>query len=482
MRTRITNNWKTLDWWVTLLYTIMVLAGWISIYAASYNFDDVSLFDLTTRAGKQLLWIGLAFGLGAIIMLIETRTFESLAPAIYMGMLLLLLLTIVIAPDVKGSRSWLVLGPVSIQPAEFGKFATALMLAWLFNNYGFTLQKAKNMIKAFLVFVVPVLLIIMQKETGTALVYMSLVIMLYREGLSGLFMVSGLCAILFFVLGVKYGETPYGSANLGVALVLFLIGLLQVGMFAFYAKNKIASRIALGTLVGVTLKGVGVNTFNPINFTWLMLFVSCAGLLYSLLLFLQSKLSRYLVIMAFSLGFIGFIFSVDYAFHEILQPHQRVRIEVSLGMKEDLRGAGYNVNQAKIAIGSGGIWGKGLLNGTQTKLKYVPEQDTDFIFCTIGEEEGFVGSVGVLMLFLTLILRLIFLAERQRSNFTRVYGYCVVSIFLFHLLVNVGMVLGLVPVIGIPLPFFSYGGSSLWSFSILLFIFLRLDASRLEHY
>ncbi len=333
-----------------------------------------------------------------------------------------------------------------------------------------------------MIFVVPALLIIMQKETGTALVYMSLVIMLYREGLSGLFMVSGLCAILFFVLGVKYGETPFGSDNLGVALVLFLVGMLQAGMLAFYAKNKIASRITLAVVAGVALIGVGVNTFQPIDFTWLMLGVACAGVLYSLLLFLQSKLSRYLVIMAFSVGFIGFIFSVDYAFHEILKPYQRVRIEVALGMKDDLRGAGYNVNQAKIAIGSGGVWGKGLLNGTQTKLKYVPEQDTDFIFCTIGEEEGFVGAVAVLLLFLTLVLRLIFLAERQRSNFTRVYGYCVVSILLFHLLVNIGMVLGLVPVIGIPLPFFSYGGSSLWSFSILLFIFLRLDASRLEHY
>ncbi len=482
MRTRDTNILKNLDWWMVLLFTVMVLCGLVSIYAASFSYDNVGVFDLSTRAGKQLLWIGLSFIVGMVIMLVDTRTFETLARPAYIAMLLLLLITIVIAPDVKGSRSWLVMGPVSIQPAEFGKFTTALMLAWLFNNYGFNLTKAKSLFQAVAVFVVPILFIIMQKETGTALVYMAMIIALYREGMSGLIMISGLCAILFFVLGVKYSDTPLGTANLGIALVLFLISYINALMLRFHARNKNASWILLGTLTGVTIISGVINHFYPINFTWVGLFMTMIAATYSVLLFLHTRLSKYFYIALFTIGSIGFIFSVDYAFNNILQPHQKVRIEVSLGMKDDLRGAGYNVNQAKIAIGSGGIWGKGMLNGTQTKLKYVPEQDTDFIFCTIGEEEGFVGSVGVLLLFMIFILRLLFLAERQRSTFSRVYGYCVASIFMFHLMVNVGMVLGLVPVIGIPLPFFSYGGSSLWSFAILLFIFLRLDASRLEHY
>ncbi len=482
MRTRDTNILKNLDWWTVLLFGVMVLCGLVSIYAASYSYDSVGVFDLGTRAGKQMLWIGLAFIVGMLIMLVDTRLFETLARPAYLGMLLLLLITIVIAPDVKGSRSWLVLGPVSIQPAEFGKFTTSLMLAWLFNNYGFNLSKAKSLFQAMAVFVVPILLIIMQKETGTALVYMAMIIALYREGMSGLIMISGLCAILFFVLGVKYSETPLGTANLGIALVLFLISYINALMLRLHARNKNASWILLGILTVIATISCVINHFFPINFTWVGMLMAIIAGAYSVMLYLYNRFSKYFYIALFTFASIGFIFSVDYAFNNILQPHQKVRIEVSLGMKDDLRGAGYNVNQAKIAIGSGGLWGKGMLNGTQTKLKYVPEQDTDFIFCTIGEEEGFVGSVGVLLLFLIFILRLLFLAERQRSTFSRVYGYCVASIFMFHLMVNVGMVLGLVPVIGIPLPFFSYGGSSLWSFSILLFIFLRLDASRLEQY
>ncbi|MEG1905051.1 MAG: rod shape-determining protein RodA, partial [Bacteroidales bacterium] len=387
-----------------------------------------------------------------------------------------------IAPDVKGSRSWLVLGPVSIQPAEFGKFATALMLAWLFNTYNFVLTKPKNFLKAVLVILLPVLLIIMQRETGSALVYLSFVLVLYREGMSGLVMIGGLCAILFFIIGVKFGDVEFGSGDLGTSLVLQMIMLLEAGMLYFYARNKKAAWIVLGILALSGAIAATVYLWIPVNFVYVGLALCVAGLIYLIVLFLQTRYSHYLIIGAFSLAFIAFLFSVDYAFDRILEPHQQIRIKVALGMEEDLQGAGYNVNQAKIAIGSGGLLGKGLLNGTQTKLKYVPEQDTDFIFCTIGEEEGFVGSVAVLLLFLVLILRLIHLAERQRSVFARVYGYCVISVFLFHLMVNVGMVIGLCPVIGIPLPFFSYGGSGLWSFSILLFIFLRLDADRLEHY
>ena len=482
MRTREINIWRSVDWWVVAIYAVMVFAGWVSIYAASYNFDHTSIFDMASRSGKQLMWIGLAFCLGAIILMIESRTFDTLAPLIYGVMLATLIVTIFVAPDVKGSRSWLVLGPVSIQPAEFGKFATALMLGWLFNTYNFVLTKPKNFMKAVMIILLPVLLIIMQRETGSALVYLSFVLVLYREGMSGLVMIAGLSAILFFVIGVKFGDVELGGGDLGTSMVLQMIMLLQAGMLYFYAKNKKAAWVVLAVMAVLGAATATIHLWIPVNFVYVGLGLCAAGLVYLVVLFLQTRYSHYLIIGVFSMAFVAFLFSVDYAFDKILEPHQQIRIKVALGMEEDLQGAGYNVNQAKIAIGSGGLLGKGLLNGTQTKLKYVPEQDTDFIFCTIGEEEGFVGSVFVLLLFLVLILRLLHLAERQRSVFARVYGYCVISVFLFHLMVNVGMVIGLCPVIGIPLPFFSYGGSGLWSFSILLFIFLRLDAGRLEHY
>lgn len=482
MRSREINVWRSLDWWVVALYAVLVFAGWVSIYAASYNFDDVSIFDMASRSGKQLMWITLAFGLGGMIMMIEARSFETLAPLMYFVMIGVLILTIFIAPDVKGSRSWLVLGPVSIQPAEFGKFVCALMLGWLINTYNFRLTQPKNFIKAMLIVLVPFGLIIMQRETGSALVYLAFVLVFYREGMSGLVMIAGLCAILFFVIGVKYGNELVGITELGPALVLQMILLVTAGMLYFFTKNKEAARnllIGMAVVLGIAFLA---DQWIPVDFVYVGLGMCVAALVYLVLLFLQIRLPKYLIIGGFTLAFMAFLFSVDYAFNDVLEPHQQIRIKVALGMEDDPRGAGYNVNQAKIAIGSGGLWGKGLLNGTQTKLKYVPEQDTDFIFCTIGEEEGFVGSVFVLILFLILILRLLFLAERQRSVFARVYGYCVVSVFAMHVLINVGMVIGLCPVIGIPLPFFSYGGSGLWSFSILLFIFLRLDASRMENY
>lgn len=483
MRSREVNIWQSIDWWIVLIYVIMVFAGWVSIYAASYNFDDTSIFDFANRSGKQLLWIVLAFGLGGMIMMIDSRTFETYAPPLYVGMLLVLILTIFIAPDVKGSRSWLVLGPVSIQPAEFGKFVSALMMAWLFNSYNFKLTQPKNFIRAALIALVPFVLIILQRETGTALVYLSFIFVLYREGMSGLVMVSGLCAILFFVVGVKYGDEMVGITELGPALVLHMIVLMAAGMVQFFSNNKEAARNIVLVASGILGVAFLLNTyFFPIDFTYVGLFLCGAILVYLVLLFLQFRYARYLVIAGFTLAFVGFLYSVDYTLDHILEPHQQIRIKVALGLEDDPQGAGYNVRQAKIAIGSGGLWGKGLLNGTQTKLKYVPEQDTDFIFCTIGEEEGFVGSFFVVVLFGALMLRLLHLAERQRFVFARVYGYCVFSVFFFHVLVNVGMVIGLCPVIGIPLPFFSYGGSGLWSFSILLFIFLRLDAGRMESY
>lgn len=478
------NVWKSLDWWTVLLYAVLVFSGMVSIYAASYDFDNASIFDLTERSGKQLLWISLSFVIAFVLIMIEYRIYETLAIPIYIGMMLLLLVTIFVAPDTKGSRSWLEFGSMKLQPAEFAKFATALALARLMSSYNFKLLKPINFLKACAVIILPMLLILMQKETGSALVYGSLVFVLYREGMSGMVLFSGLCAIVFFVVGIKYDAVLWGMTPVGEFSVLALILLVVIGMLLFYYKDRLIARnIAILSAVSAVVCYSLYLLFDIIfDYNRVLIGLLILVVIYMLLVYVQTRSKKLLIITIFPVVFGSFLFSVNYVFDRILEPHQQIRIKVALGMEEDPQGAGYNVNQSKIAIGSGGLTGKGFLNGTQTKLKYVPEQDTDFIFCTIGEEKGFLGSSLVLLLFLFLILRIIYLAERQRTVFGRVYAYCVASIFFFHVAINIGMVIGLCPVIGIPLPFFSYGGSSLWAFSILLFILLRIDASRLERY
>jgi len=473
---------RSLDWVTVTLYLILVLAGVVSIYAASYNFDNAGMFDFSEFSGKQLLWVGLSLGIGLVILLLDYRLYEAYAYPIYGAVILLLLLTIFVAPDIKGSRSWLVFGPVSLQPAEFGKFAVALALAKLFDSYNFTLNaKISNYFRALIIIFLPVILILAQKETGSALVYFSLILVLYREGMSGMVLAAVFCAITYFVVAVKYVEPLILGMPAGEFSVFILIMVIFALMLLFYcrdfaiARNVIIGFVGSGVVVTVlSLCGVGVNG--------LAYFLSIIGLamIYTLIAMMRHRLRKFLITVGFVATSVMFLFSVNYVFGNVLQPHQQMRIKVLLGIEDDPRGVGYNVNQSKIAIGSGGLTGKGFLNGTQTKLKYVPEQHTDFIFCTIGEEEGFVGSSAVLLVFLALILRLIHIAERQRSAFGRVYAYCVVSYLIFHLAINVGMVIGLCPVIGIPLPFFSYGGSALWGFTILLFILLRIDASRKE--
>ena len=479
---------RSFDWFTAILYIILVLFGWATINAASYNFDGASIFDFTRNSGRQLMWFGLSLFLIIVILCIDVKTYMTYAPIVYFGLMLVLLVTIFVAPDIKGSHSWLRFGSFQIQPAEFGKFSTALMIAWLFNTYNFKFTKPFNFLKVCVIALLPVVLIILQRETGSALVYFSLVLLFYRMGMSGIVLWAGFCAILIFVLGVKYSvDTSTGlPSDMGVNLVLLIIPYLISLMLAFYAKNKtVAMHVAVGATV-TYLFFEAVNHFVPHDFPWRFwwfgLTVSVVATLYCFLLKILHKSRDYVVVGIFSAVFIAFLYMVDYAFSHVLQDHQRTRIEVLLGIKEDPKGVGYNVIQAQIAIGSGGVTGKGYLEGTQTKLAYVPEQETDFIFCTVGEEEGFIGCVMLLLLYGMLVLRLIYLAERQRTVFALVYGYCVASIFAFHVIINVGMVIGLVPVIGIPLPFFSYGGSGLWSFTILLFIFLKLDAARINKY
>ena len=472
---------KSVDWLTICIYLALIVLGWISVCGASYDFGDVNLISFETRAGKQLLWMGCSLGLGFILLMLEDKLFDWFAYLFYIGMMLLLLITPFIAEEIKGSLSWIKLGPVSLQPAEFAKFATALALAKLMNVYGFTMERLKYSLPAVAMVLLPMVLIILQKETGSALVFLAFFLMLYREGMPGSILFSGICAVVYFVVGIRFGHEmmPDGCTSIGEFFVLLLITIFSASLVHVYCKKKEVVRNILVYGVGSAVLALLFSLYIvPFNVVWFLLLESVAVIVYLIYCSIQKRVVSYFYISLFAIASIGFLYSAGYVFDNILKPHQQVRIEVVLGMKEDLAGAGYNVNQSKIAIGSGGLTGKGFLNGTQTKLKYVPEQDTDFIFCTVGEEQGFVGASVVLLLFMTLILRLISLAERQHTRFGRVYGYSVMSIFFFHLFVNVGMVLGLTPVIGIPLPFFSYGGSSLWGFTILLFVFLRIDASR----
>ncbi len=470
---------RNLDWPTVAIYIIMVIAGMVSIYAASYDFDNASMFSGDEFSGKQLRWIGLSLILGLVILLIDARMYETYAYPLYIAVVILLFITPFVAHDIKGSRSWISLGPMSLQPAEFAKFATALALAKLFSSYHFDLNaKLSNYVRAVGIIILPIVLILLQNETGSALTFLSLFFVLYREGMSGLVLFAALFAVVIFVVAIKYTETMILGIPTGEFVVFLMIMLVMTAMGMMYSRRfEIARNLFIGfAAAGLVEYGLDLAGITPptlaINIG--IILVACIYVVIEAIRFRKPKLY---VAVATALLSVVFLFSVNLAFDK-LQPHQKLRIQVALGIVEDLRNAGYNVNQSKIAIGSGGFFGKGFLNGTQTKLKYVPEQHTDFIFCTIGEEEGFVGAMIVTLLFLALILRVIAIGERQPTTFGRVYAYCVASYFIFHFCINIGMVIGLCPVIGIPLPFFSYGGSSLWGFTILLFILLKLDAAR----
>jgi rod shape determining protein RodA len=485
MERRNVDIFGSIDWLTILIVLAIMVCGWFSICGASADLENPDLFSFATRPGKQMVWIICAIVLGAVMLFITENFYNSYAYIVYILLLLLLLVTIFVAKDTKGSRSWLNLGPVSLQPAEFAKFATALALAKFVDRFDFNPQHLGDIVKACAVFVIPMILIVAQNETGSALVYLAFLLVLYREGMTGSVLFLGFCAILFFILEIKFSPVSFGDQpfKLGTWLVLTIIQLLETLMIWLLSKDRSLTFTVLGIGLGGMLIGLAVSlSIIPFKVTLLQVALIVITSAYIVFRALKDMASRYILVAAFAVCSVGYLFSVDYAFNKILQPHQRTRINVILGLEDDPKGAGYNVNQSLIAIGSGGLTGKGFMKGTQTKLKYVPEQDTDFIFCTVGEEQGFKGSVFVLLLYLSLLLRLIFLAERQSSVFGRVYGYSVVCILLFHLFINIGMVLGITPVIGIPLPFFSYGGSSLWGFTILLSVFLRIDCERTTSY
>ncbi len=477
--------WKEVDWITIVLYLAIVIVGWCCVYSAGYNFDNSSIFDFDQRFGKQLIWIGICLITAMVLLLIDSDFYQYFSYFIYGIIILILIATIFLAEDVKGSRSWLTFGPLTVQPAEFAKFATALALSTFMNSYNFKLLSLRNSVITAAIIVLPMVLIISQKEVGSALVFSAFLLVLYREGMSGMILYTGFLAILIFILSIKFGGLMINeSTSFGEISVVALALLSGLVMLWLYQPTRGRIRLLLLKIIG----GFALLTFililTPLKIDYASLGYICVFVCSLILLYnsLFDKIRDFALIGLLMASTIGFMFSVNYLFYKVLQPHHQIRIEVILGIKEDLNGAGYNVNQSKIAIGSGGLTGKGFLNGTQTKLKYVPEQDTDFIFCTVGEETGFIGVCCVLALYLALLLRLIALAERQRYSFGRVYGYSVVSILFFHITINIGMVIGLLPVIGIPLPLLSYGGSSLWAFTILLFIFLSIDAQTKPSY
>jgi len=421
-----------IDWITVGLYLLLVLAGWLNIYAAVYNEEFESIFDTTQRYGKQLLWIGTAGVIAIVILLIDERFFSTFGYFIYGFILFALVAVLVVGAATKGATSWFVIGGFKIQPSEFSKFATNLALAKYLSTLNIRMTDLKTKLTAAAIIGVPAILILLQNDTGSALVYGAFILVLFREGLSGNFLLIGLVSAFLFVITLVFQnevyQLPFDVELTGGWMLILALAVLMSLVYYFNRKKK-------QVLLFITV-----------------IFITCSGL----------------------------VKSVDYVFNNILEPHQSKRINVMLGIESDPFGAGYNVNQSLIAIGSGGFSGKGYLKGTQTKYDFVPEQSTDFIFCTIGEEWGFIGSFIVITLFMALLLRILFLCSRQRSAFARIYGYGAAAIFFFHFTINIGMTIGLAPVIGIPLPFFSYGGSSLWAFTILLFVFIKMDADRLE--
>ena len=390
--------------------------GWFSINAAVFN-EDLALINIDSNSGKQLIFIVIAVVVGVVILLLDSKFFFIFSPIFYGITIALLVVVLLVGRNVGGNQAWIPIGSFRLQPSEFAKWATGLLLARHLSYTNAKLSDLKTLIPALIILGLPITLIILQPDAGSALVFISLIFVLYREGLSPYYLIAGFAMILLFIFTLLFSKV---YVMIGLALMI-------AGVVYNVRKNRKIIIFFLAAFVLSTL----------------------------------------------------FIFSVDFVYKNVLKSHQKVRIDLILGLVSDLKGAGYNVNQSKIAIGSGGLWGKGYLQGTQTKFNFVPEQSTDFIFCTVGEEWGFAGSFVVILIYITLLLRILHLAERQRSSFSRIYGYAVACIIFCHFFINIAMTIGLMPVIGIPLPFISYGGSSLISFTILLFILLKLDANRM---
>ena len=468
---------KSIDWWLVACWVLLVVIGWANIYASIHSTEPESIFSWGCRSGKQFVWIMSSLGIAGLVMfIIPPRVYEGLSLPIYIGVILLLIAVIFLGIEVKGSRSWFAFGPVRFQPAEISKIATSLMLATIMSQLGYRIGRFKDFIITAAIILLPMMIIVLQSETGSALVYVGFIFMLYREGLSGwlIFMVG--MAILLFILTISV--SPYVAALTLIGIASFCVCLYS-GRFKWWMIIGIPVIILLGFLPHIFRITPFLAEVNPL---WALL--GCTAIttpIVAFQAFRERNMFTHLAIIS-AIGGLLLIFSADFLFNDVLQDHQRKRIEVLLGMKEDPSGVGYNVNQSKIAIGSGGLFGKGYLNGTQTTYGFVPEQSTDFIFCTVGEEWGFIGCAFVILLYVFLIWRIIHDAERSREAFTRIYGYCVACCIFMHLFINIGMTIGLMPVIGIPLPFLSYGGSSMWGFTAMLFIFIALYRNEKKYF
>ena len=467
-----TNILSRIDWITVFLYLALVLFGWINIYSSVYNDEHGSIFDISQRYGKQMLWIVIAIVIAVGIFFIESHILSSMSYIIFGVMIFMLISVLFFGVKVHDSRSWFEIGSFRIQPAEFAKFALSLAVAKYISSEKFKFSNIENFLIITAIIALPGLLIILQNDTGSALVYSVFVLVLYREGLPFIYPFLIFLAIVIFVTTFIF------------SLYLIFIFIVIIGFIVYYllTNSYIEIIIAIGILFVLMTLGFAFIVFSqydiPVHFIIAIsiILLSIVGLVWSI----KKRLTSVFLVIAIASGSVFYSYSIDYIFNNILDEHHKTRINVLLGVIEDNKGAGYNVNQSKIAIGSGGATGKGFLKGTQTKYDFVPEQDTDFIFCTVGEEWGFAGTSAVIILFTTLIFRLIYLAEQQKSRFSRIYGYSVAMILFFHFGINIAMTIGLAPVIGIPLPFFSYGGSSLWAFTILLFMFLKFDTNRIE--
>ncbi|KKL48720.1 hypothetical protein LCGC14_2322700, partial [marine sediment metagenome] len=445
------------DWISVGLYLLLVFLGWINIYAAIYNDDHHSIFDLSQRYGKQLIWILAALVLSIMVFLIDSKFYSFFAYFLY-GIAIFLLITVLLfGKEINGARSWFQLGSFHLQPSEFAKIASCLALAKYLSSYNLKLKTLKSSIVVLTIIFLPSLLITIQPDMGSAMVFIILILVAYREGFSEMFLVVGvMLGVLFFL-------------SLLIDQFLILVILEGLVLLIFWIRSRNTKKALLASLMIVIPAGILFLLADREVLVLNRYSIILLGLAFAIPFYLvhayRKKLQYIYLILIFLAGSVGFTYSVDYVFNNVLKPHQQHRVNILLGIESDPLGIGYNVAQSKIAIGSGGLTGKGFLQGTQTKFDFVPEQSTDFIFCTVGEEWGFLGTSTVILLFLFLLTRLIFLAERQRSDFSRIYGYGVVAILFFHFAVNIGMTIGLLPVIGIPLPFFSYGGSSLWAFT-----------------
>ena len=468
---------KTLDWWLIGCWIVLVCIGLVNIYASIHSTEPSSAFSWDCRSGKQFIWILSSIGIACFLLfVIPARAYEGLSLPIYIGVTLLLISVIFLGIEVKGSRSWFEFGPIRFQPAEISKISTSLLLATVMSQLGYRISRAKDFIATALVILVPMAIIVLQSETGSALVYVGFIFMLYREGLSGwlIFLVG--MAILLFILTMSF--SPYVA-------ILSLSGVASFCICLYSRRFRWWLLLCLPLLILLCFVPQifnSVEVLSKVNPVWVLLGCTLLAMPFvALKAFRERNTFTHLALISFLAGLV-LVFSADFIFNNVLQDHQRKRIEVLLGMKEDPSGVGYNVNQSKIAIGSGGFFGKGYLNGTQTTNGFVPEQSTDFIFCTIGEEWGFLGSSFVILLYVFLIWRIIHDAERSRESFTRIYGYCTACCIFMHLFINIGMTIGLMPVIGIPLPFVSYGGSSMWGFTAMLFIFIALDRNERKYF